>query len=56
MYGKEREIRRAIWLYIETITLYYCAVQMVGATRVGKAFRFFVAYGHTTAIKLLALK
>ncbi len=52
MYGKEREIRRAIWLYIETITLYYCAVQMVSATRVGKAFSFFAANIHTTAINL----
>ncbi len=56
MYGNEREIRRAIWLYIVTITFYSCAVQMASAIRVGKAFRLFVALKHITAINLSALK
>ena len=33
MYGKEREIRRAIWLYIVTNQLNYCGVQINGVLR-----------------------
>ena len=33
MYGKEREIRRVILLYIVTNQLNYCAVQINGVLR-----------------------
>jgi len=52
MYGIEREIRRAIWLYIENIPLIIVRYKCTARHESVRPFAFFSANIHTTAINL----